>query len=264
MNTLDMFKLSNKVAIVTGGYGLYGSHISKALAEAGATVVIASRNKDKCCEYAKILVDGGLSAVGESVDLADENSINEFIDSTYKKFGKIDILVNNAVLRDGICDLEDCTTEGWEKAQKVNSTGLMLITKRVIKYMKNQNFGNIINISSIQGVRGPRFIVYEGTDMSSGINYTYDKWGMIGFTKWIANKYGKYNIRCNSISPGGYLAGRQTPDKTQFYENYKKFTPLGRFADDDDIKGPIVFLASEASKYITGENIMLDGGWTSW
>ena len=129
--------------------------------------------------------------------------------------------------------------------------------------MKEQKDGSIINISSIQGVRGPRFVVYEGTDMSSGLNYTYDKWGMIGLTKWVANKYGKYNIRCNSISPGGYIA-QEKPEFESFYGNYKKLTPLGRFADDDDIKGPVVFLASQASKYITGDNIMLDGGWTSW
>ena len=264
MSILDMFSLQGRVAIVTGGYGLYGQHISRALAEAGATTVIASRNDEKCRAYAEKLEKDGCKAVGMALDLSCEDSINQTIDEINKRFGRIDILINNAVLRDGIADLDDCTQEGWEKAQKVNSTGLMLITKRVVGYMKEQQSGNIINISSIQGVRGPRFVVYEGTDMSSGINYTYDKWGMIGFTKWIANKYGKYNIRCNVISPGGYLAGGEHPDKASFFESYKKLTPLGRFADDDDIKGPVVFLASDASAYITGENIMLDGGWTSW
>jgi len=263
VNTLDMFRLDQKIAIVTGGYGLYGKNISRALAEAGATVIIASRNKDKCQVYADTLVSEGYKAIGASVDLSDESSVDAFIDGVVKDHGRIDILVNNAVLREGMADLEQCTVEGWEKAQKVNSTGLMLITKRTIMYMKEQKDGSIINISSIQGVRGPRFVVYEGTDMSSGLNYTYDKWGMIGLTKWVANKYGKYNIRCNSISPGGYIA-QEKPEFESFYGNYKKLTPLGRFADDDDIKGPVVFLASQASKYITGDNIMLDGGWTSW
>lgn len=263
MNTLDMFRLDGKVAIVTGGYGLYGKNISRALAEAGATVIIASRSKDKCQDYADTLTAEGYKAVGASVDLSEEVSINTFIDGVVKDHGKLDILVNNAVLREGMADLEQCTVEGWEKAQKVNSTGLMLITKRAIMVMKEQMDGNIINISSIQGVRGPRFVVYEGTQMSSGLNYTYDKWGMIGLTKWVANKYGKYNIRCNSISPGGYIP-QEKEEYDSFYRNYKKLTPLGRFADDDDIKGPVVFLASKASKYITGDNIMLDGGWTSW
>ncbi|NLY98064.1 MAG: SDR family oxidoreductase [Clostridiaceae bacterium] len=258
-----MFRLDGKIAIVTGGYGLYGTHISRGLAESGATVIIASRNEAKCKEYAQALVAEGLSAAGAYLDLSDEASVNDFVDGVAKEYGRIDILVNNAVLREGMADLEDCTVEGWEKAQKVNSTGLMLITKRVIMYMKQQRDGSIINISSIQGVRGPRFVVYEGTNMSSSLNYTYDKWGMIGFTKWIANKYGKYNIRCNAISPGGYIP-QEKPENAPFYENYKKLTPLGRFADDDDIKGPVVFLASKASKYITGDNIMLDGGWTSW
>jgi NAD(P)-dependent dehydrogenase (short-subunit alcohol dehydrogenase family) len=242
MKTLDMFRLDGKIAIVTGGYGLYGTHISRGLAESGATVIIASRNEAKCKEYAQALVAEGLSAAGAYLDLSDEASVNDFVDGVAKEYGRIDILVNNAVLREGMADLEDCTVEGWEKAQKVNSTGLMLITKRVIMYMKQQRDGSIINISSIQGVRGPRFVVYEGTNMSSSLNY---------------------NIRCNAISPGGYIP-QEKPENAPFYENYKKLTPLGRFADDDDIKGPVVFLASKASKYITGDNIMLDGGWTSW
>jgi len=101
--------------------------------------------------------------------------------------------------------------------------------------------------------------------MTSPVNYTYDKWGIIGFTKWLANYYGKYNIRANCISPGGYGPGIiEGSDRKEFIENYKQLTPLGRFAEDDDIKGPVIFLASEASAYITGHNLMVDGGWTNW
>lgn len=130
--------------------------------------------------------------------------------------------------------------------------------------MKEQRSGSIINISSIQGVSGPNFPVYGSTGMSSPVNYTYDKWGMIGFTKWMANYYGKYNIRVNAISPGGYNPDAfKDKDKQEFVENYIRLTPLGRFADEDDIKGPVVFLASEAAKYVTGHNLLVDGGWTS-
>lgn len=261
METLDMFRLDNKVAIVTGGAGRYGKHISTALCEAGATVIIASRNADACSRLAAELSARGHQAQGLQLDLSDEKSIRSFVDRVVKRYEKIDILVNNSVTRPENTTLSEATKEGWEKAETVNGTGLMLITQNVVKQMVEQREGNIINISSIQGAVGPHFPVYEGTDMTSGVEYTYNKWGMVGLTKWIANYYGKYNIRCNAISPGGYNP-KETP--ASFQERYKRLTPLGRFADDDDIKGPVVFLASAASKYVTGENLMVDGGWTSW
>ncbi len=265
MHVNKLFDLTDKVAIVTGGYGLFGKSISLSLAEAGATVIIASRNLDKCKAYADELISGGMSADAFALDQGDENSINTFVESVHEKYGKIDILVNNSVTRDGMGDLDSLTKDGWEKAQNVNSTGLMLLTQAVVRLMVKANHGNIINISSIQGVSGPRFPVYGETGMSSPLNYTYDKWGMVGFTKWIANKYGKNNIRCNCVSPGGYGPGvNELVDVDEFQRNYKSLTPLGRFADDDDMKGPIVFLASEASAYVTGHNLLVDGGWTSW
>ncbi len=261
----DLYNLTNKVAIVTGGSGLFGKSLSLGLAEAGATVIIASRNIESCAKVADEISAEGLKAVGRSLDLADEKSINDFIEGVYDEFGQVDILVNNSVTRDGLGDLDQVTKEGWERAQKVNSTGLMLITQGVICKMVEAQSGNIINIGSIQGNAGPRFPVYGDTGMSSPINYTYDKWGMVGFTKWIANKYGKHNIRCNCLSPGGYGPGvMEAVGQNEFYDNYVKLTPLGRFADDVDLKGPIVFLASEASGYITGHNLMVDGGWSSW
>lgn len=260
-----LYDLTGKIAIVTGGSGLFGKSLSLALAEAGAKVIIASRNVESCNKVADEIVAEGMLAVGMSLDLSEENSIKEFIDSVYDQFGKVDILVNNSVTRDGLGDLDQVTKEGWERAQKVNSTGLMLITQGIIRKMVEVQSGNIINIGSIQGNAGPRFPVYGDTGMSSPINYTYDKWGMVGFTKWIANKYGQFNIRCNCLSPGGYGPGVMgVVGKNEFYDNYEKLTPLGRFADDVDLKGPIVFLASEASGYITGHNLMVDGGWSSW
>ena len=199
------------------------------------------------------------------MDLADEQSIRNFIASVEEKYHQIDVLVNNAVSREGGRDLEAVSKGDLEKSQLVNYTGLTLLTQAVIKIMVNQNKGNIINISSIQGAVGPNFRVYGNTGMSSPVTYTFEKWGMVGFTKWIANYYGKYNIRANCISPGGYGPGvREAKLKEEFIENYKRLTPLGRFAEDEDIKGPVVFLASEGSAYITGHNLLVDGGWTSW
>ncbi len=262
---MKMFRLDNKVAIVTGGAGLFGKPISMALAEAGGQVIVASRDESKCKEYAASIRSKNLNAEGMFLDLSDENSILEFTKSINDKYGRIDILVNNAVSREGLKDLEEVSKKEWEAAQNINSTGMILLTQAVIKLMRKQRSGNIINIGSIQGSVGPNFPVYGNTGMTSPINYTYDKWAMVGFTKWIANYYGKFNIRANCISPGGYGPGvAKMIGKNEFVENYKRLTPLGRFADDEDIKGPVVFLASEASAFITGHNLLVDGGWTSW
>ena len=265
METRNLFDLSGKIAVVTGGYGLYGKQITIGLCEAGATVVIASRDEEKCRQLAEELCERGLSASGRKLDLGSEDSIDGFVAGVLADYGKIDILVNNAVIRKGMADLEDATVEGWNFASNINAAGLMQISKQAVKSMKQRRQGCIINISSIQGAVGPHFPVYGSTGMSSPVNYTYDKWGMIGFTKWMANYYGKYNIRVNAISPGGYdPEGFKDEKRKEFVENYRRLTPLQRFADDDDIKGPIVFLASDAAKYVTGHNLMVDGGWTSW
>lgn len=262
---MKIFRLDNKIAIVTGGAGLFGKPISAALAEAGAQVIIGSRDELKCKAYAEVLKAQNLKAEGMFLDLADEQSIQEFTGRINETYGQIDVLVNNAVSREGFKDLEEISRAGWEKGQTINSTGMMLITQSVIKLMRKQKTGNIINIGSIQGTVGPNFPVYGDTGMTSPVNYTYDKWAMVGFTKWIANYYGKFNIRANCISPGGYGPGvAEMIGNTEFVENYKRLTPLGRFADDEDIKGPVVFLASDASAFVTGHNLLVDGGWTSW
>jgi NAD(P)-dependent dehydrogenase (short-subunit alcohol dehydrogenase family) len=261
----ELFNLSGKVAIVTGGTGFFGAPISRALAEAGAHVVIASRNLERCEAFASELRARGHEASGWELDLSNEKQIETFVSKVIEKTGHIDVLINNAVSREGFKNLSDIDAAGWEASQKINSTGLMLITKAVVTHMQTRRQGNIINIGSIQGTVGPQFPVYGDTGMTSPVNYTYDKWGMVGFTKWLANFYGKFNIRANCISPGGYGPGvEQMIGKEEFIANYKRMTPLGRFADDKDIQGPIVFLASDASSYVTGHNLIVDGGWTSW
>jgi NAD(P)-dependent dehydrogenase (short-subunit alcohol dehydrogenase family) len=261
----NLFSLSGKIAIVTGGAGFFGTPISWALAEAGAEVIIASRDGEKCRKFAATIREKGFLAEGMALDLENQDSIRTFVNEVKNRFGRIDVLVNNAVSREGFQNLADIDKESWEKAQRINSTGLVLITQAVIAVMLPQKSGSIINISSIQGAVGPHFPVYGNTGMTSPVNYTYDKWGMVGFTKWLANYYGKDNIRANCISPGGYGPGvEQMSGKEEFVENYKRLTPLGRFANDDDIKGPVVFMASDASAFVTGQNLLVDGGWTSW
>lgn len=265
MNVFELFSLKGRVALVTGGAGMYGLNISQALAEAGATVVMASRNLEHCAREAERLKETGLACEAAQLDLASEESVRACVSALMERHGRIDVLVNNAVDRRGMAGLEDATKEGWEQAQRVNSTGLMLVTREAVAHMRERGSGSIINISSIQGVVGPHFPVYEGTGMSSPLNYTYDKWGMVGFTKWVANQYGRFGIRSNCISPGGYGPGVEAGiGENAFTKRYRQLTPLGRFANEDDIKGAVVYFASDASAYVTGQNLPVDGGWTSW
>lgn len=262
---MKLFSLDGKTAIVTGGAGYYGKPISHSLAEAGANVIIASRDVKKCCEYAEVLKKKGLKAEGVYLNLGDSDSFEGFKNSIVDKYQRIDILVNNAVSRDGCNDLDKISKQDIENSQLINYTGLLMLCKSILKTMVSQGGGNVINIGSIQGAVGPNFSVYGDSGMSSPVNYTFEKWGMVGFTKWIANYYGKFNIRANCISPGGYGPGvRDNKLNEDFVENYKRLTPLGRFAEEDDIKGPVVFLASEAASYVTSQNLLVDGGWTGW
>jgi len=265
MHTERLFRLDGKVAVVTGGAGLYGTLISRALAEMGAQVVLASRGTERCEAAAAELRADGLRAIAMELDLESETSITSATERIVRAFGRIDVLVNNAVSRFGLADLERTEAADWERAERVNGTGLMLMTKAAMGPMRERGGGSIINVSSIQGVVGPHFPVYGDTGMTSGIEYTYAKWGMIGFTKWVANYYAKDNIRANCISPGGYHpALTEDESKKLFADRYKALTPMGRFANEDDIKGPVAFLASDASQYVTGQNVIVDGGWTSW
>jgi NAD(P)-dependent dehydrogenase (short-subunit alcohol dehydrogenase family) len=259
MSTLDSFRLDQRVALVTGGAGIYGVHISRALAEAGAHVVIASRDQEKCAALAADLRGTGLKASAELLDLGSEKSILALRERIVSGFGRLDVLFNNAVARAG-GDPSTTTGEEWESPMQINSTGLFLSCKIFGELMKNQRSGSIVNIASIYGMVGPDFHIYEGTDMTSPANYAFSKGGMISFTRYLASYYGRFGIRVNSISPGGF----QTEDQPErFVEQYTKKTLLGRMAVADDIKGAAVFLASDASSYVTGQNLAVDGGWTA-
>lgn len=262
MNARHMFDLKGRIAIVTGGRGLYGAPISEGLAEVGAIVVVASRNGEACEKYASELCEKGLSAVGMTLDLASDNSIDSFTAEVFNRFGRIDILVNNAVSREGCGDFPDINREQLAHTQDININGTMLLTKAILPVMQEQSGGSIINISSIQGVMGPHFPYYE-KGQSSPVGYTLEKWGVVGFTKWLAAYYGKDGIRANCISPGGYNPKLKTTHP-HFYHTYAEHTPLKKWPDQSDIKGPVVFLASEASRYVTGINLLMDGGFTIW
>lgn len=258
MNTNDLFRLDSKVALVTGGAGIYGVHITRALAEVGAHVVVASRNLEQCEKVANEMQAEGLKVSAAQLDLGSSESIQKVCENIVSEFGKVDILFNNAVARAG-GNPSTVTEEQWITAMQINSTGFFMASKIFGEQMIKQLSGVMVNISSIYGVVGPNFNIYEGTEMTSPANYAFAKGGMINYTRYAASYYGKFGVRVNCISPGGF----QTDQPKSFIENYSKQVPLGRLATDDDIKGAAVFLASDASGYITGQNLLVDGGWTA-
>jgi NAD(P)-dependent dehydrogenase (short-subunit alcohol dehydrogenase family) len=255
---MALFDLTGRVAVVTGGAGLYGTQISTALAEAGATVVIAARDQSRAGALAANLCARGLRARALPLDLADEDSIVALRNRVIGDLGGIAILVNNAVHRQG-GTIEATTRADWEATARVNATGLFLMCKHVGAQMVAQGQGVIINIGSIHGVIGPDFAVYEGADFVSPAFYAYDKGGMLNFTRYLANYYAPHGIRVNCLSPGGFLSGQDGA----LVHNYCQRTPMGRMAGPNDLKGAVVFLASDASAYVTGSNLLVDGGWTA-
>lgn len=254
MNVLDQFSLEGKTALLTGGAGLYGRQITEALCEAGADVWIASRNLDALAAVAK---EFGARAV--QLDLASEESIDSAVAAIEKESGRLDILVNNAVTRVA-CARSDQAMSVFDESLHVNASAMFHLTRRSAEIMKRQKSGSIINIGSYMGLVGGNPTNYEGTEMGTPSPiYFYEKGGMANFTRWAASELGPFGIRVNCVHPGGLESGQ--PEA--FLRNYRKNTPLGRLAGQDDLKGIIVFLASNASAYITGTNIPVDGGYTA-
>ncbi len=264
-NAKDLFSLEGRVAIVTGGRGLYGAGISEGLCEMGATVVIASRNEQKCEELAAALRERGHEAIGMALDLSDDASITTLVEKVAKRYGKIDILVNNAVDRRNMTSLQNATREKLRDSAEVNLNGQILLSQAVIPYMIAQGGGSIINISSMRGLDCPHFPFYPEAMGDQPVNYTTEKWAMVGLTKYMAGRYGKHHIRVNCVAPGGYNPGlSDNPETKKFVETYIQNCPLGCWANEDDIKGPVAFLASDAANYVTGATLVMDGGWTIW
>ena len=260
----ELFDLSGKVAIVTGGRGLYGKSITEGLCEMGASVVIASRNKARCEELAAELREKGLDAVGAKLDLADDGSIKELVDGVLSEYGKIDVLVNNAVDRRNMTSLNEATRQKLQDSCNTNLQGQLMLSKEVLlRAMIPAESGSIINISSMRGLDSPHFPFYPDVMGDQPVNYTTEKWAMIGMTKYMAGRYGQYHIRVNAVAPGGFNPNLD-PETNSFVQTYIDNTPLKCWANEDDIKGPVCFLASEAANYVTGATLVMDGGWTVW
>lgn len=259
MSILERFSLNGRVALVSGGAGpLFGSSITEGLAEAGATVVAASRTRARTEEFAEELRRRGHDAHGLELDVTDPASIEAIRDQVLSRFGRLDVLVNSAVVGRG-GGFDEQTPDYWTTSAQGNMVGLFAMCKAFVPGMAARGRGSIVNVSSIYGVVANDPGLYEGTEMKQPPDYTFVKAGMINFTRYLANYFGKQGVRANCICPGGYFNDQPEPFVTQ----YSKRCPLGRMMDNEDIKGAVVFLASDASAYVTGACLMVDGGWTS-
>jgi len=251
----NLFSCKNKIAVVTGGSGLIGKEIVRALYGFGAVVYIADINREKVD-----IKDTRVKYV--YLDITSESSVQEAIADIIQNDGRIDILVNSAYPRtkDWGLKFEQVSFDSWKKNVNDHLGGYFLCCQKVSEQMKHQGGGTIINLASIYGVVATDFSIYENTEMTMPVAYSAIKGGIIALTKYIATYYGKYNVRANIISPGGIFDNQPTA----FVEKYSKKTPLGRMGRPEDIVGTVIYLASDASSYITGQNLMVDGGWTTW
>lgn len=260
MGVMESFSLAGKVALVTGGAGLYGRQIVAALAEAGARTFIAARDVAKLEAVAAEERSRGFDVTALSLDLSSDESIEALHQTVIARAGRCDVLVNNAVTRSALSGWAH-DLEAFDKSLRVNASALFKITHLFGQTMRQQKAGSVINIGSMMGMVGIEMANYDGTDMTPNPSpiYHYEKGGMINFTRWAASILGADNVRVNCLSPGGLFSHQPAP----FVKAYSDRTQLGRMANDTDLKGVIVFLASDASAYVTGTNIPIDGGYTA-
>jgi len=272
-----LFSLEGKVAVVTGAAGLLGKRHSKALANAGALVVMTDvvsldRIQTERKRYFSCIPDSNTCCI--TADITDENSLLELRDRVISTFGRIDILVNNAAVNDTVEErtggkneqikFEEYPLEMWNRSLSVNLTGTFLCSKILGSAMAQQGRGSIINIASTYGMVGPDQSIYQRADgshmMYKSPAYSATKGGILALTRYLAAYWGSQGIRVNALSPGGTENGQDE----FFIKNYSLKTMLKRMALPEEYQGAIVFLASDASSYMTGANLVVDGGWTAW
>ncbi len=275
MTIFDKFSLKDQVAVVTGGVGLLGTEFCKTLTEAGAAVAVVDLNGDAANKVADGLIKDGYKAVGIATDITQPDSVNAMVATVLSMFGRLDVLVNSAALdpkfdpdaaSKGIAPgaFEDYPLDLWNAALNVNLTGMFLVTQACVKQMIAQGKkGSIINICSTYGLNGPdqRIYIKDGKRVAyKPVYYTTTKAGVMGFTKYLSAYYAGTEIRVNALTPGGVFNNHEE----YFVTNYSAKTILGRMAKKDEMNGALLFLASEASSYMTGNNVIVDGGWTAW
>lgn len=244
-----MNNLTGKIVVVTGGSGLIGSGIVEKIQLEGAFCINAEINVETNEDLSQI-----------KCDITSPDSVSELIKKVTNRYGRIDGLVNNAYPRtkDWGAKFEDIPYESWQKNVDWQMNSYFLFCQKVLVQMKKQGFGSIVNIASTYGVVSPDFTMYEGTTLTSPAAYTAIKGGLINFTRYLASYFGQYGIRANCVSPGGIFDNQNEI----FVKSYQHKVPMKRMGNPSDIAGPVAFLLSDDAAYVTGHNLMADGGWT--
>jgi len=265
MNVKNIFDLTDKTVILTGAAGYLGGNYADGLSQSGANVVLADINYQGCKKLEhKIREKYDVDPLSVKLDLTQSKSINNLVSKITKKYSNIDVLINNAAYQGTpkirTAGFENLTLETWNQAISVNLTGIFLLSQQIGKIMKNQKFGNIINISSIYGIVGADQRIYGKSGQNSAVFYAATKGAVLNLTRYLASFWNRTGIRVNTFSPGGV----ENKQDKNFVKNYSKKTMIGRMARNDEYVGALIFLASDASSYMTGSNLIIDGGWTAW
>ncbi len=264
--SINLFDLTDRVAIITGGAGLLASEHAIALSAYGAKIILADFNEEKCNTAVDELKKQNINAVAKFCDVTKKESWEKLLSDVLSEFGKVDILINNAGFTNQSksanydAAFENFPLEDWNAIMNVNLTGAFLGCQIIGKQMLLQGKGSIINIASLYGVVSPNHNIYPGTGISQPVAYSVSKHGVVALTKYVATLWASKGIRVNALTPGGIF----NDHKGLFLERFKQLNPIGRMSDKTELRGGIVYLASDASSHVVGHNLIIDGGWTAW
>jgi NAD(P)-dependent dehydrogenase (short-subunit alcohol dehydrogenase family) len=257
MNARELFDLTGRVAIVTGGGSGIGRQLAEGLAEMGAGLVLCARHLDRCEQAAAELLALGVRTLALRCDVRDQGEVESVVERTRDEFGRIDVLVNNAGTVWGAAP-EDTPLDGWQKVVDVNLTGTFLFSQAAGRVMIDQQGGKIVNIASVAALTG------SPPEIMNAIAYNATKGGVISFTRDLACKWAAHGITVNAIAPGWFPSDLSNVVIEEHAEELREAIPLHRLGGPDDLKGAIVFLASAASDYVTGQTLVVDGGQSAW
>lgn len=265
MDAKKLFDLSNKTIILTGASGFLGSSYADGLSQVGANIVLCDINFNGCREIeARIRKKYETNPISIKLDVTNSKSITNLVNKVTKKYSTIDVLVNNAAYQGDskirTMNFENLDINSWNKAMDVNLTGIFRLCQKIGKVMRKQKFGNIINISSIYGMVGADQRIYGSSGLNSAVFYATTKSAVLNLTRYLASYWNRTGIRVNTLSPGGV----ENNQEKNFIKKYSEKTMIGRMAKNDEYVGALIFLASDASSYMTGSNLIIDGGWTAW
>lgn len=262
----ELMNMNGRVAAITGGAGHIGRAMAETLAELGASMVLIDRNSSSCEEAARQIADAhGVATMAVQADVARAGEMGRIPALIQERFHRLDVLIHCAAfvgtdaLTGWNTSFEKQSVDTWRACLDVNLTPSFLLSQKCVPLLEASGNGSVINILSIYGLVGPDWRIYEGTEMGNPAAYAASKGGLLQLTRWMATSLAP-RIRVNAITPGGVERG-QNPE---FREKYVYRVPLGRMAIEEDFKGAVAYLASDMSRYVTGQNLVVDGGWTAW